>query len=482
MNRLRGTYRYVTIGLSALVLSATITSTSGLQSVAYAAAPATGYVQSPEEPPADRGPKRDPVDLDAGSRRPDPGRPANAPQPGGGQTNEPLRGHPTNPPNRPEDLPNEPPQRQANRPTSVPNQVIVQFRNQDAFQTDHGHRQVGQVLEENAGLNARLLRVANVPQALDALRRNPNVQSAEANSVASGQFDPNDTYYPYQWHPRSWSAGRGSNLRGAWNLTRGTSARIVIVDTGVDWTHPDFAGKYPSGYNFAESNYDWYDCNGHGTAVAGVAAAASNNAQGVAGADMVAPLYVAKIVSGCAGTASYWTMANAIYYSSGWAGTRVINVSFGGASYSAYLNDAVQVARGRNVIVVAAAGNSNTNAASYPAAIAGVVGVGATTQTGSRAAFSNWGSPNVDVSAPGVNILTTRSGYVGGGYAYYNGTSFASPLLAGIAGLTVSRYPTASEGTIRYWLQWGAYNPECGWNCYTNNYGYGVTDAYWAAY
>jgi thermitase len=307
----------------------------------------------------------------------------------------------------------------------------------------------------------------------------------EENGVATAQFDPNDPGYGAQWHLKGWGTHRGSDLRSAWNLTRGsTSARIVIVDTGMDFNHPDLRGKNPLGYNFASNNTDWSDCNGHGTAVAGTAAAVTNNLSGIAGADMLGQLYVARITpSGdCSGSASFFAMAKAISQSSGWSGTRVINVSFTGYTYSAELDAAVQTARSRNVVVVAAAGNDNISTRAYPASLPGVLGVGATDQNGNRASFSNWGAPNVDVTAPGVNIFTTRTGALGGGYTSMNGTSFASPLVAGIAMLVRTRYPGATEGTIRGWIQEASFNPTCGWNCYTNSYGFGVVNAYWAAF
>jgi thermitase len=363
------------------------------------------------------------------------------------------------------------------------NQVVVHFRDRAAFLTDTAHRDVGQVIDENSDMNSKLLRVRDVPGAIRGLQQNPNVLFAEVNSPAQLAQNPNDPYYPSQWHLGSWGTTHGSNLQGAWDLTTGyKGAKIVIVDTGLDYTHPDLAGKNPTGYNFAEGSYNFWDCNGHGTEVAGTAAAVTNNALGVAGVDGWAGIYVAKIYSGCTGTGTTtWLIAKAISESSAWPGTQVINISTVFYSYSAEVDSAVQTARSRNVVVVAAAGNDNTNVAAYPAALRGVLAVAATDQSGARASFSNWGSNDVDVAAPGVGICTTRTGYLGGGYTCVNGTSFASPLVAGIAMLVRSRYPSDNEASITSRIIAASYNPELGcWKCYSNNYGFGVVNAYYA--
>jgi thermitase len=364
------------------------------------------------------------------------------------------------------------------------NQVIVHFRDRAAFRSDTAHRMFGQVVDENPDLNSRLLRVPDVSGAIRGLGHNPNVLFAEQNPLGEPAFDPNDPlYYSSQWHLGTWAATHGSNLRGAWDLTAGyKGAKIVIVDTGLDYTHPDFAGKNPTGYNFAENSSNWYDCFGHGTEVTGTAAATTNNGVGVAGVDMWTGIYVAKIYAGCTGNASAWTAAKAISETSAWAGTKVINISSRWLTYSAELDSAVQTARNRNVVVVAAAGNDNMSAAVYPAALSGVLAVAATDKNGARASFSNFGSNDVDVAAPGVGICTKNTGYLGGGYTCVDGTSFASPLVAGIAMLVRSRYPYDDEASIRARITAASYNPELGcWNCYSSSYGFGVVNAYYAA-
>lgn len=368
------------------------------------------------------------------------------------------------------------------------NQVIVHFRDRAAFRRDSAHQAVGQVIDQNPVLNSRLLRVPDVAGAIKGLSHNPNVLFVEQNTRGELAFDPNDPKYSSEWHLGSWESTRGTNVRAAWDLTAGyRGGKIIIVDTGLDYTHPDLAGKNPAGYNFAENSTNWYDCNGHGTEVAGAAAASTNNGRDVAGVDMWAEIYVAKVYPACTKgqETDVWIVAKGISQSSAWAGAKVMNISSRFVTYSKELDSAVQLARSRNIVVVAAAGNDNSNTAVYPAALSGVLAVAATDRNGRRAVFSNWGSNwgsyNVDVAAPGVGICTTQTAWLGGGSTCVDGTSLASPLVAGIAMLVRSRHPSESESSIRSRIIAASYNPElrC-WKCYSNNYGYGVVNAYYA--
>ena len=377
----------------------------------------------------------------------------------------------------PNDLPKKDPSQHGTGADKVPNQVIAVFRDHNAFQTDTDHKKVGKVLKENVGQHARLLEVTDTEAAKRDLKNNPNISAAEDNFTAQASFVPNDSFINSQWGLFPWWQSHGLRVTDAWNLTTGTSGnRIAMLDTGVNWWHEEFASKSALGYNFAEQNYSWSDCHGHGTATAGTATAGGNDANGVSGVDMQALLYVGKIVTGCNGTSDYFTMGWAIDSVSQWSATKTINMSFGGYGYSSYLCGAVSNAVGRNVAFVASAANDNTNAAAYPAACPGAIAVGATDQNGARASFSNWGWPDVYVAAPGVSILTPT---MDGWYGWWNGTSFSAPEVAGIVSLTWSRYPGTSVSTIQGWLRYYSYNPECGWGCYTNNYGYGVPDTYW---
>ncbi len=480
--RSRNLVRYVAVAVVAFMLGGVVASTADVRNAVDATGVsslslAAGGAGQGQPPVRDRQGKLNLPNLEGTTHAPVPiGQPERTPGPPTGTPGQPTQGGP------PENLPRNAHSAPGAAEQKVPNQVIAVFRDSNAFANDTAHRSVGQVVREARGLNARLLQVPDVEAAKRALQNNPNISSAEDNFVAEPAFTPNDPYVGYQWgllNPPTVTTNRGLRVNDAWNLTQGSSGiRIAILDTGLTWWHSDLSPKSPAGYNFAEQNYDWGDCNGHGTATGGTAAARGNNSNGVAGVDMQALIYVGKIVTGCNKTSDYFTMGWAIDTASQWGGTKTINMSFSGYGYSSYLCNAVSNARGRNVIFVGSAGNDNTSAAAYPASCPGAVGVGATDQNGNRASFSNYGWPNVYVSGPGTNILTPT---MDGWYGWWNGTSFSAPEVAGIVSLTWSRYPTAAASTIVSWLRYYSYNPQCGWGCYTNDYGYGVPDAYWVA-
>lgn len=476
----RNLVRYVALAVVAFILGGYVASlpgvrrsvdATGINSLSLAAG---GGDNRPQPPVTDRagklslpntGPQHQPVAIGQADRLPD--KSSDAP----GQ----IKQGSTNP----NDLPKNAHNQHGTGAEKVANQVIAVFHDHNAFATDTDHKKVGKVLKENVGQNARLLEVTDTEAAKKELKNNPNISAAEDNFVAYASFVPNDSFINSQYAVFPWWQTHGLRLTDIWNYTTGTSGiRIALLDTGLNWNHPDLAGKNPLGYNFAESNYNWGDCAGHGTFTAGVAGAVGNNGIGISGADMQAQLYEAKIVTGCGTTSDYFTMGWALDSASQWYGTKTVNISFGGYGYSSYLCQAVSNAVGRNVAVVASAGNDNTNSAAYPAACPNAIAVGATDQNGARASFSNWGWPDVYVAAPGVSILSTT---MDGWYGWWDGTSFSAPEVAGIVSLTWSRYPSTSVSTIQSWLRYYSYNPECGWGCYTNNYGYGVPDAYWVA-
>lgn len=445
--------------------------------------PEVGGQEKDTRPDKGRQPKEKVQDLDADSRKaPPPHASANLPRPVLVPTKQ--KGPPPRSTTGPEIGPD--------KSGTVPNQVIVLFRDRNAFRNDREHRKVGRVLREDPALNARVLHVPDVAAALEALKRNPNVLSAQKGGIRQAHYTPNDTRVGEQWHLDPWWKNKGSNLHDAWNFTRGSSSnRIAILDTGIDWRHPDLVGRIAGGWNFITNNGNYFDCEGHGTRVAGIAAAVTNNGQGVAGAEHFAKIYVAKVtvdnIEKCTGYSPPGVLATAINAVSTWPGVRVIVIPRGGYDYDYNEHLAIQYARGRNVVVVASAGNDNKKDNAYPASYQGVVGVGATDQAGKRAVSkswgvgstgSNWGHPNLTVVAPGDNILTTGNGDK---YAHVGGTSYAAPLIGGIAMLVWARYPTATEGQIRWYLENAAWNPEHKeWNKFSDNYGKGVVDAYWA--
>lgn len=235
------------------------------------------------------------------------------------------------------------------------------------------------------------------------------------------------------------------SVKTAWDRARGDGVVIAILDTGADFTHPDLAGQFVSrGRDFVNGDDDAGDDHGHGTHVAGIAAAATGNGQGIAGVGYHARLLPVKVLD-TNGSGDTARIAQAIDWASQQPGVRVINMSLGCQCPSpAYLTEAVANARGRGVVVIAAAGNGGTSSPASPASAPGVLGVGATDSADRRASFSNYGV-NAKLAAPGVGIYSTLRG---GSYGNMSGTSMASPNAAGVAALVWSACPSCSVGDV----------------------------------
>ena len=297
----------------------------------------------------------------------------------------------------------------------------------------------------------RLDRHEQVEAKIARYRKLKGVRYAEPNFIARASLaDPNDPDLSKQWNLSKVQATAGwSVYPGAY--TSGGGVRIAVVDTGVDSAHPDLADgrvRTDLGANCLSTSGcatgSALDDNGHGTHVAGIAAAATNNAVGVAGLAFDSSLVPVKVLD-ASGNGPYSAIANGIV----WAvdhGARVVNLSLGGTGSSQTLCDAVTTALQRGSIVVAAAGNNSSSAPFYPAACPGSIGVAATTSSDTRASFSNTGSPNVFVSAPGESIYST---YKGGGYATLSGTSMATPLVSALAALLAGEGPGRSVDDVK---------------------------------
>ena len=262
------------------------------------------------------------------------------------------------------------------------------------------------------------VRVLEVPEAAEervvaALAHNPNFEFAEPDYVAEAVVTPNDTYYSsYQWHLPKIGAP------AAWDVTTGAATvKIAVVDSGVQANHPDLGGRVLAGYDFVNNDADPSDDNGHGTAVAGAAAATGNNGSGVAGVAWNVAILPVKVL-GADNTGSYSAIASGINYAAD-QGARIINLSLGGTTSSRTLQSAVTYAWSKGCVIVAAAGNNGSSAAFYPAAYSEAVAVSALTAGDVLPSWSNYGS-YVDISAPGENITTTAAG---GGYITMSGTS-----------------------------------------------------------
>jgi hypothetical protein len=271
------------------------------------------------------------------------------------------------------------------------------------------------------------------------LSHNPHIKFAELDRRVKSTLAVNDPYAGSEWHLAKVGAA------GAWDTTQGAGVTIAILDSGVDTTHPDLAPNLVAGYNAYDSNNDVTDVCGHGTAVAGTAAAASNNGVGVAGAAGLAkimPVRVAYLNSADNGCYAYYsTIASGLTYAAD-HGARIANVSYGGLTASSAVISSANYMKSKGGLVFISAGNTGTDQG-YASTTSMVV-VSATDQNDLAASWSSFGS-FVALSAPGTNIWTTSRGGI---YQGWNGTSFSSPLTAGVAALLMSAAPSLSGAQV----------------------------------
>ena len=281
-----------------------------------------------------------------------------------------------------------------------------------------------------------------VYNAIATLNGFPEVTSATPNFISIlSEVTPDDTHYGTQYAPQKIRADE------AWVIARGGPV-IAIVDTGVDYDHPDLAGKVIKGKDFANNDNDPMDAHGHGTHVAGIAAANSNNGEGIAGIAWKSKILAIKIFT-ASGKTTNAAIASGIKAAAD-AGAKVINCSFEGPDSEAQ-KKAVDYAVAKGSIIVAAAGNNaqTGNAPRYPGAYDNVFCVGNTTATDGRDDTSNHGS-HLDIAAPGKNIYST---ILGGGYDFMTGTSMAAPAVAGSAAVVWSYFPSWTAGQVRARLE-----------------------------
>ncbi|MEO8594331.1 MAG: S8 family peptidase [Candidatus Solibacter sp.] len=357
---------------------------------------------------------------------------------------------------------------------AVANQVLVRLTSKTtaSLQQIRNLTDADDLRELSSSLQLHLLhsRTGSIAALLAILRALPTVNYVEPDYFVKSFGVPNDANFPNQWALRNTSVpGADIGATAAWDVSTGSTANVVaVVDTGVDYTHPDLAPNMWSapaaftvtlswgqitcpagshGYNAITRSCDPMDDNHHGTHVSGSIGAAGNNTLGVAGVNWTTRIMGLKFLdsTGSGSTSNaidaieFAIQAKAVLGAS--ANVRVLSNSYGGDGFSQAFLDEINKANTKEMLFVVAAGNSAANTdvnAQYPAAFnaPNLISVAATTSTDTLASFSNFGSHTISMGAPGVNILSTVPGSA---YAYLSGTSMATPHVAGAAMLVLSK-------------------------------------------
>jgi subtilisin family serine protease len=363
-------------------------------------------------------------------------------------------------------------------------EVLVKFRGATSatiFQA--GQQEDVDLIHEvgRAGALRLRSRSKDVATLVKNLSARPDVEFAEPNFIVHTTATPTDPSFGQLWGLQNTGQSiqgvigtPGADIRAvpAWDITIGSTSNVVaVVDTGIDYTHPDLAANVWSaphdftvtiggqtilclagthGFNALTNTCDPKDDNNHGTHTSGTIGAVGNNlvgVVGVVGVNWTASIMGVKFLNsggngstaGAINAIEFAIQAKAIFGS--FANVRVLSNSWGGGGFSQALLDQINKANTNNMLFVAAAGNAGSNNDAtpfYPAnyAAPNVVAVAATDNRDARASFSNYGATTVDLGAPGVNVLST---VIGSSYSYFSGTSMATPHVSGAAALVLSQ-------------------------------------------
>ncbi len=365
------------------------------------------------------------------------------------------------------------------------------------------------------------LPVSQVSQISARLMQLADVEYAEPDYIMQHTLTPNDTRYGEQWHYfDTW----GINAPAAWDITTGSSNVVAaVIDTGIT-SHSDLAGRTVAGYDFISDTTmandgggrdsdpsdpgDWVAANEcysgssarnsswHGTHVAGTIGAKTNNSAGVAGINWVSKILPVRVLGKCGGMSS--DIADGMRWAAGLAVSgvtpnanpaKVLNLSLGGGgACGTTYQAAVDAVTAAGATVIVAAGNDNADASSYqPASCNGVITVAATNRNGYRSYYSNYGSV-VEISAPGGETTVSSNGVLSTlnsgttapsteSYAFYQGTSMATPHVVGVASLMLSVNPSLTPAQVNNILRSTARAFPVGGTCTTSNCGAGIVDA-----
>ncbi|MCV6637163.1 S8 family peptidase [Candidatus Albibeggiatoa sp. nov. NOAA] len=363
----------------------------------------------------------------------------------------------------------------------VENQVIIKFKD-DGIQSLDDTITIRQTLgvfniQEFPLINAQLWEMTtDTLSALQFLENDPRIEYIEPNYIVSLNETPNDPDYSKLWglHNEGQTGGKidaDIDAPEAWEINTDSDVIVAVIDTGVAYSHPDLApnmwvnkGEIPDngvdddqngyiddvyGYDFVNDDGDPDDDHYHGTHVAGTVAAVGNNGTGVVGVSWTAKIMALKFLNKN-GSGSTSDAIKAVQYATS-MGAKLTNNSWGGGGYSQALYDAIEEAQEKDVLFIAAAGNArndNDGSPTYPASydLDNIITVAATDHNDNLAAFSNYGHTSVDLGAPGVNIYSTIPG---DSYKSLNGTSMATPQVAGAITLLWSQCSTLTSSDIK---------------------------------
>jgi subtilisin family serine protease len=375
-------------------------------------------------------------------------------------------------------------------------EFIIKFKNQispernpviDEIRSNHGIKNIRQIPGLSNTFRISLSDKAPIDPLVQKFKNHSTIEYIEPNFIRKAVVVPNDPYYldsypsNTQFRDTAWWPSydylwnlKKINSASAWDITTGRSDTLVaVIDSGVDYTHPELGGcsisqvngnsctRVAPGYDYFNFDNDPSDDNGHGTHVAGIISSSTNNGSGISGINWNARIIPIKVLN-------QWGQGYDSDISSGIVfaadrGAKVINLSLGGFGQSQTMTNAVNYALSRGILVVAAAGNNNADVKYFtPANIAGVMAVSATDENDLKASFSNYGD-SVSISAPGTNIISLRAAgtdlYCASGACnqriinniYYraSGTSMSSPHVAGAAAIVWSGNTSLSGEAIK---------------------------------
>lgn len=322
-----------------------------------------------------------------------------------------------------------------------PNKIIVGFKPKITA------KKAKKIIEQNkhtvdskiSKLNTYIVTVkGNAKKELIKYKKNSSVKFAELNYNIEKFSMPNDPLFDQQYGPQIIQAPE------AWEIERGQSnfVTVAIIDTGVSKSHPELKDKLVPGYDFINNDSDPDDDEGHGTHVAGIASATTDNNEGIAGISWHAKIMPIKVLD-ASGSGTWESVSKGIVWAAD-NGADVINMSLGGAYPSEMAKQAVNYAYNKGVTIIASAGNSGDSHYYYPASFDVVISIAATDSSDNRAWFSTF-NDKVDLAAPGVYIL---SSVLDGDYESWSGTSMSSPHVSGLASLVLSYNPDLTPAQI----------------------------------